>query len=352
MINKKKTKAKMRKSEQKIGNKGQMQIQFNWVYVALVGVIILAIFINIASGIKKSSKTQLEIDAINYFDEIFTSVKASENTESNISLPGMELEIRADKDDCNSYTIKGSSLGGRSTEFTSLFSPHIIKKRVLSYSLGWDMPFRVNYFLYLTSPDFAFVSLGKSNLDLPGHLTFEEVDNSEDYINQNYYQIRFFSFSKDPGRMYLDSSLANLDNDKVTALYIKKNDHTIVFYEKNIDSFEKTGETYFFDEPSLIAALYSENIGSYECNIMKAVKRLNKISEILKQRVELIKKSKRMPICLSSYYDEASGLLDELIRASKMQKLTKSSVEEIISIRDRLKSLNTKINKRSCPTIY
>ena len=327
-------------------------MQFNWIYIALVGVIILAIFINIASGVRKSSKTQLEIDAINYFDEIFTSVQASENTENSITLPGLELEVKTDRDSCNSYTISGSNLGGRSTEFTPLFSPEIIKKRILSYSLGWDMPFRVNYFLYLTSPDVAYVSVGKNEIELPEHITYEEINDVEEYTNENYYMVKFFSFSKDPRKYFLDRSVTELGNNKVSALYIDEGKKSIVFYEKDRDELIKAGETFYFDETTLKAAIYSENLGSYECNMLKAIKRLNKFSIILRQRIDLIKESDLMPLCSKSYYEQADRLLMDLEAASKTEKLTKEIVDKISSIKQQLQKLNTDINKRSCPTVY
>lgn len=314
----------------------------------------MAVFINIASGVRKSSKIKLEIDAINYFDEIFVSVQASENTENSIVLPGLELEVATDEDSCNSYTIEGSSLGGRSTEFVPLFSPSIIKKRILSYSIGWDMPFRVNYFLYLTSPDIAYVSVGDNIIkkDLPEHLTLEKVSNAEEFENQNYYKIKFYSFSKDFTSSYLDNSVVDLKDTDVSALYIDESKKTIIFYEKDQDEFIKTGETYYFDTPTLIAALYSENLGSYECNLLKAIKRLNKFSTILKQRISLIKKSDLMPLCSVSFYDQAESLLSELESVSKTEKITPQLLGKISSVKKELQDLNTNINKRSCPTVY
>ena len=123
-----------------MNKKGQIELQFNWIYVAVVGAILLAIFVSIVGGIKKSARTELEIDAITYFDEIFTSMQGSENTEHSVTLPGLDIKVASTKENCNFYTIDGSSLGGRSTEYVPIFSPNLVKKEILSYSLGWDMP--------------------------------------------------------------------------------------------------------------------------------------------------------------------------------------------------------------------
>ncbi|MFH2019902.1 MAG: hypothetical protein ABIJ34_00660 [archaeon] len=333
--------------------KGQEQIQFNWIYIAVVGAVILLVFINIASGIRKSSKTKLEIDAITYFDEIFTSVQASENTENSITLAGLELEVASDADDCNRYTIKGSDLGGRSTEFVPLFGPNYIKKKILSYSLGWDMPFRVNYFLFLTSPEIAYVSIGNNAIfgELPEHLTKEKVARADDFVNQNYYKVRFFTTNEDM-LSSVDASLRKLNDEDVSAVYVNEGLKTVKYYQKKDGSFEELGETYYLDQTSMLAAIYTENLGAYECNMKKSIRRLNKFSAILKERVKTIQSSNLMPLCISSAYQEAEGMLSELESATDTPEISRAAFSKISSIKERLTALNKELNKKSCPTVY
>lgn len=334
------------------GKKAQVQIQFNWIYIAVIGVIILAIFVNIALGVKKTESTKLSIDAINYFDGIFTSVQASENTENAITLPGLELEVSADEDNCNFYTIKGSDLGGRSTEYVPLFSPNLIKRNILSYSLGWDMPFRVNYFLYLTSPEVAYVSVGSNDIysKLPEHLTSENVDNTLSFENENYYKVKFISSTESPENYNLHNSLNKLKDKDVKALFYS--DGNLKFYEKSGSSFELEGESYYIDDATLIAAVYSENYGTYKCNMEKAIKRMNMFSGILIERVRAIRRSKLMPLCSPEYYNQAEALLTSLSSVTSESEITKEKLSQVKSIKDQLQALNTEINKKSCPTVY
>ncbi|MCM2325426.1 MAG: hypothetical protein NDI94_03100, partial [Candidatus Woesearchaeota archaeon] len=288
-------------------------------------------------------------DAINYFDEIFTSVQASENTENSITLPGLELEVSTDRDSCDFYTIKGSDLGGRSIEYIPLFSPDVIKRSILSYSLGWDMPFRVNYFLFLTSPEVAYVSVGQNPVfsKLPDHLTKEEVDSSVDFKNQNYYKVKFFS-QQDSFEYH--SSLNKIKNGQVKALYYK--DGNLKFYSSDKGSMELEGESYYVDDTTLIAAIYSDSLGDYECNMKKAVRRLNKFAEILKMRSESIRRADRLPLCTVDYYNRAESLLSQLQELTDEDTISKEKLAGIASVRDQLNSLNQEINKKSCPTIY
>jgi len=332
--------------------KAQIQLQFNWIFIGVVGAVVLIIFLSIISGIRKTSEKSLASDALTYYDEIFTSMQSFENTENSPDLLGFELDIDSEEDFCYYYTITGSDLGGRSIEYLPVFSPDNIRTKALSYSLGWDMPFRINYFLYLTSPDIAYVSVGNNEIEesLPNHLTLEKVDDAGDYENQNYYKIRFFSFDNDPSSYNLHRSVRNLDDNQVSAVYFK--DNTIKFYEKDNDEFVLAGETYYIDDSTILAGIYSENLGSYECNLEKAITRINKVSKVLMARLDLIKKSSLLNSCSDSLYSQGENMLFELIKETNKVEITKQSLSNMNTIRSSLQNLNENLNENSCPTIY
>jgi len=356
----------------KKSKKAAIEIQFNWIYIAIAGGIILLLFLNIAAGIRKSSKEQLEYEAINYFDKIFTSMQSSENTENSITLPGMEIEVETAKTDigqCNYYKISKSTKEGQEIKYLPIFSPDIIKKKVLSYSIGWDMPFRVNYFLYLTSPDVAYVFVNDVyNIedDMPDHLTKRSVDSTYDFINQNYYKIRYVAFNEDPNNFQLGSSVKKLkDNDVTLVNIIPETDiygfGKIVFYGKKSSSLEEKGTTYYLDEATLFAAIYSNSYESYQCNMMKSFERLNKLSSLLKERVEVIGNSELVSYCnahpdrckcTSDIYTRASSILNNLQQSTSSFIIQDTSIKNLETIKRDLASLNDEINKKSCPTVY
>ncbi len=343
----------------KITKKGAIEIQFNWIYIAVVGVILLTIFINIAGGIRKGAQQQLAIEAVNIFDEIFTSLQGSEKTEHSITLPGIELELASDDEVCNYYAIKDSDFGRRSTEYLPVFSPNLIKKEILSYSIGWDIPFRTNYFLYLTSPDIAYVYVGQG-LDIidlqdnmPDHLTKEKVNTVPEFINHNYYKVKFISYSS-LDNDEVSRSVAKLSDKDVTGVYINENDKSITYYEKDSDVLTEKSISYYIDDATLFAAIYSDNPGSYECNLKKAMLRINKISNMLVKRIDLITKSNLLPECESetSSYNQAKTLLTQLKDETKTQVVSKNKIQSLINIKEDLQNINNKLNRKSCPTLY
>ena len=331
--------------------RAQVQMQFNWIFVSIAGAVILSIFVGIAIRMNQNSKEQLAYDAINYFDEIFTSVQASENTENEISLPGLDLEIDTDGQACNYYSIAGTDKSEMSIEFTPFFSPHIIKTRILSYALGWDMPFRVNYFIYMTSPRIAYVSVGDNSIkeELPEHLTLIEESEASNFKNENYDQIRFFT-TQDPESFALDDSIKK--SKDVSAIKITESSHSLTFYEYDSGSFSPIGTTYYVDDVTLIAAIYSQSLDSYECNMVKAIKRLNKFSTMLKERANIIKNSDLLSLCSSNAYEQAETLLGEMEQASSSNKIDSNTISTLVSTKTELETINKELNKKSCPTIY
>lgn len=343
----------------KITKKGIIEIQFNWIYIAVVGVILLTIFINIAGGIRKSSQQQLAIEAVNIFDEIFTSLQGSEKTEHLITLPGIELELASDSEVCNYYSIKDSDFGRRSTEYLPVFGPDLIKKEILSYSIGWDIPFRTNYFLYLTSPDIAYVFVGQG-LDIidlydemPNHLTKEKVENALEFINQNYYKVKFISYT-DLNNVDVSRSVGKLKNKDVTGIYINHDEKSLTFYKKDSNILVEVSKSYYIDDTTLFAAIYSDNLGSYECNLKKAMLRTNKISDMLIKRIDKITSSNLLPICESeiSSYNQAKTLLTQLRDETKNQVVNKNKMLTFSNIKNDLQDINSNLNRKSCPTVY
>lgn len=345
----------------KFRKKGSVEIQLNWIYVAVVGGMILLLFVNIAFGIRKSAKERMEYEAIQYFDEIFTSMQGSENTEHSITLPGMDIEVdsaETGEDQCNYYKISNSNKQGQEITYLPIFSPNLIKQKVLSYSLGWDMPFRANYFLYLSSPQTAYVLVNdNSNLydDLPNHLNKKAVESSATFVNQNYYKIKFIFFNEEPGT--ISKSVSKVKDKDVSAINIIPESDIygfgkVKFYTKKGETFVDQGTGYYLDKPTLFGAIYTESYDAYQCNLIKAIDRINKVSKLLKDRVGMIKNSYLLSMCLMSYYDQAYDMLGQVEAQTSELKADESGMRNLYSIKNQLQSLNTEINRKSCPTIY
>jgi hypothetical protein len=338
-----------------------IDIQFNWIYVAIVGAVILLLVGSIVVNIRKSSRQSLEYEAINYFDNIFTSMQSSENTEHSAVIPGMDIEIATpkreeDSEFCDDYRIKGSTIAKKSIEFVPVFSPDVIKKRIVSYALGWDSPFRANYFLLMTSPDIAYAVVGNQPQlmeDLPNLITKKAIGTMSSLSNQNYYKIRYILVNEEPEKV--SGSVGKLKDSEVTAVKIIPESGLydggkVVFYKKKGTGFEEDKTVMYTDMATLFAAIYSETPYSYECNIAKAVRRLSMVSGIIKTRTTAIRAAEMLPMCQALDYGKGYSLLESLEQTTSDYK--KPEMNRILELKRELNSLNTEINRKSCPTLY
>jgi hypothetical protein len=339
----------------KLNKKGVIEVQFNWIYVAVVGVILLSSFITIAVNIRKNSQEKLAFDAITYLDEIFTSLQGSENTEHSITLPGLELELSNDAEVCNYYSVTSTDVGRVSTSHLPVFGPDLIKKNILSFALGWDIPFRTNYFLFLTSPDIVYVFVDANELyaEMPKHLTKQVESTAYDFRNQNYYKVKFISYSS-LNNEALHTSVKKLKDKDVSGIYVDKNTKTLTFYEMNDGVLEQTGQSYYIDKATLYGAVYAENQGGYECNLRKALERLNKVSSLLIKRIDKIMAANLLPQCRNedATYARAKDLLLDINLATESVEITNGKINELNNIKQELQSYNLNLNKKSCPTVY
>ncbi|MEM2139272.1 MAG: hypothetical protein QXM96_03915 [Candidatus Woesearchaeota archaeon] len=156
--------------------------------------------------------------------------------------------------------------------------------------------------------------------------------------------------NKEPESINLPDSVSKLKDSQVNAVKINSLDFgTIDFYEKKGKKFVKKGSSNYYDKETLLAAIYSDNFNSYECNLKKAVLRLNKITKTLIERSLMLYNADILQNCDKQDYIKASELF------KKLEAITEDGIiqeQDFVPVKDELKKLNEKLNKMSCPTIY
>ncbi|MFH0874586.1 MAG: hypothetical protein V1859_01520 [archaeon] len=335
-----------------------IELQFNWIFVLIVSALTLVLTVGIIAAISRSSNEKLANVAVNYFKEIFANIQKSTNREYKLSLEGLSLSVDSEKDFCSKFSVKGSSLEGESIASIPFFSPASINEELLSYSLSWNIPFRANYFLYATGPDVAyvFVTAGGDETSVlfdnsPKGISKIKVQAGAGFVNSNFKSIRFISNSD---ISVIDQSVSRLNDKQVSFIKIESAANKVKYHIKSGNVFALEAESYYFDTPSLLAAIYSDNAGSYECNMLKAVKRLGYEAQIVKARIAPI---------IAGYYDkcnsleqkyhDAEALLDEITPLTVgADSLSASLVSELRAKSDALSAINNDINELGCPTIY
>jgi len=109
-------------------NKAQLELQFNWIFVLIVGAILLTFFFTLIGGQSKSNE---EIIAINFAERMKTILDASEQQPGTIKLyerlPPLSLTFTCDSsEDVYNYVIRGAD--SVDTKYNLFFSPRELNK--------------------------------------------------------------------------------------------------------------------------------------------------------------------------------------------------------------------------------
>jgi hypothetical protein len=380
----------------RLTRKGVIEIQFNWIYVLIVGAIILGFFVILANNIRKTSQESLNFDILNYLDEIFVGIETSSQVEHNIKLPDTDIVL-----DCHHYTISRSEKEGNSLQNRVVFGPDLLKKEIASYTLYWEMPFKTSFFLFLTSKEVQYVvidddpdtqSLADSLVEeLPRNMNLyfkdlegrELISDIDDYNEGNHYKIRFITFD-DPSSLTISDDIIGRTKPKdVSLIYIEPETmftdgtsrrrfpegygKTRFYRLRNDLSFERDGsadEAYtsavdlelgYFNKASLLGAIFSQDAYTYDCNMAKGLTRLSLMSLILEKRIDEIAASDIDPDCID-ILNEARESLIEINSNTAQQIVLYDSLKDLYSriyeSPDSLSEYNQQLQRLSCPLIY
>ena len=288
--------------------RGIVAVQFNWIFVLIVGALIILFFIVMVKRQGDISEEKSQIDIRSKFKTILVSAKQSTGTLFSMYLPKTELEFG-----CNGFSVAGTS----SVDLGEVFAPDLIKSSknmIYLWALDWNIPYKVSSFVYLTSPDVRYIIVGDNEAEaralyhmLPDNVTkgYLPVDASPDPIvvnNLNNYKVRFIFFNPVTGSR-LQTTFPKTKNSDITALYIDSDGACsspdafdgcgeVTYYVSNgntfSDSVEGYGKTYYLKKELLFGAIFSENKELYECTLQKALVSAKIVSEIYQNRTEYL----------------------------------------------------------------
>lgn len=331
---------------------------------------------------KQVSESKLAINVLTDLQTLTTGAELSSNTYSNITSKGNILKFSCVDCDCNYNLQNILSPSPVSYNGRALFAPSLVKgDHIITFSLDWNMPFKVTNFLFLTSDKIRYVFPNRgSNSNF-----FKMIQDAlhkgmyvsdlmgATYTNQNEQKVRFVFFDEtSPIEVSVGNAQAlntkNLNYQDITAVNIIPSSNPLVgkveFYRKNPRSqqFELLNTFPYLDLPSLIAAIVVDDPDLYRCPMADAVKRLHYASQSYQGRLGELKTYYsdlgHQDIKCSSRYEFAENPLGQIITNSevKFESLTEDNLEKIYSSAfsesTGLAFHNNRLQIFSCPEVY
>ncbi|MBI2136592.1 hypothetical protein HYU06_05980 [Candidatus Woesearchaeota archaeon] len=308
--------------KKRLSKKADVEIQINWIFILIVGGIILIFFIGLITKQKTVSTTKLNINIRESLDTIFTSSQVASGTANLINTPELEVDF-----DCDNYYVGefDSGINKPLGKTRIIFVPDRLEgKQLITWSLEWNMPYKIVDFLYIIPKEMRYVFIFNTDDEKsfaeeiaslmpkdvkPEVISVNEISNLE-YTNN--YKTRLVSFVNQPLSAQLNPSFEKKDlsyvsivpdsNSKesgkvVFAVYSKNpaNNAYDFSYARNTQDASTFPYIDYNPEfvtekryPTLLGAIITDSIDIYECMLKKALKRHSYITSIYNGRVDKI----------------------------------------------------------------
>ncbi|MCA9477613.1 MAG: hypothetical protein KC535_00515 [Nanoarchaeota archaeon] len=314
-----------------ISKKAQLQIQFNWIFVIIVGSILLIFFFGLINNQSKTTDQRISISQSKYFETVITATGQKVGTLKEYDIPGLEVDFTCDaQGQVYDYSVEG--LPARDTKYDIIFTQdQLIGDDIQAWTQIWETPFQAGTFLYLTNSKQGYIfynyskSVGLPDAttqfeelyeDFPHNISVELVDDDrflfEDALKRNYESYTYiFLKGEEPS---LDSDLID-ESKKNLIILIQQGEGTTSLFDYGTVSFLSLSQyqefllklrgagddeqeqeaayawlnqysSSYLGKASLYGSIFSEDKEVYECNMQKAFTRLRLVTNLYYERVD------------------------------------------------------------------
>ncbi len=302
-------------------NKAQLQIQFNWIFVLIIGSVLLIFFFALINQQSKSTDDRISISQSKYFETVITATAQKVGTLKEYSIPNLEVRFECDTR-TNSYGYTVENLPSRDAKYDIIFTKEtLIGDNIQTWTQIWEVPFKAATFLYITNSNQGYIFYNHSAFSsvlsesttqfkdlyggFPKNISVELVDEEfsfHDVVGRNYESNTYiFLYGEEPRNVEFNEKADNKiivlrrgeDSfslfDYGDAYYFSDEEYNAFwngFYttpteEELADKYAtRTAYSSYLGKASLYGTIFSENSTVYECNMHKAFSRLQLVTRL------------------------------------------------------------------------
>ena len=307
--------------------KSQVSSQFNWIFVLIVGGMFLVMFFTMSTRQSTAADTRISAIALSGISTIFESARTGTSLSSVVNVPNIEIRFTCETGLFNSDNIYSDyRVGTLSRRIPALptFAPGTLSgDDLVTWTVSWDMPFKVMNFLFLANsmtrfflyfPEDEFPELKRainnsfsSNIR---HMFIDSLDEIADYNDDHSIIVVFTSDDSNDFVDEMDISLEDIFEKDARILQVVPDSNYLFGY---VDYYDKRkshqSRTTYFGLASLYGAMFSPSSDFYECSMLKAMKRFQRVSCVYKQKYSAMRETYERPACMVPY-DAALNTID------------------------------------------
>tara|TARA_Y100000310_G_scaffold345815_1_gene470411 strand:- start:26111 stop:27085 length:975 start_codon:yes stop_codon:yes gene_type:complete len=270
--------------------KAQISPVFKYIFIAIVGAMVLAFFVRFAfQQIDVGTKLNTIKVAIT-LDHNLDAFSVSKSSDKDLDL-GTNTNVLFNHLICNTIALEG---GNNIKTNKIIFSPQKIQGRsIQAWTFGWFYPFHVTNFFYLSNPKAVYYLVYDSFSE---EVVEEFFDKNNIYNIPSRFNVRKIAINKVNAQLvssleprfdfvkfifFTNPNIRSSDKIKVVSI----GPDVITFYEDTQKNEVNLGNEF------ILGAIFTEDYDSYLCNFKSAVNDLKIISGLyLDKRSEILSK--------------------------------------------------------------
>lgn len=329
--------------------RAQADIQFNWIFILVVGTIILIFFFAIVVKQRESSQKASDMYASRQIENIISSAESIKNAITEVSVTKTDISF-----ECNKMRVGSSAQ--KQLNSIQIYAPgRINTDKLWVWTDSWSAPYRVTNFIYILSPkNIKYVFTGdcsegslckKVSQEMPREagITISQDPGTEQL--SSFDRVRIVYFGSSAGDVPL--ALQRKENSAITALTVDGDDvyGGLKFYKKKKDQFTLAGEISYYQPSMLYGAIVTDDFMIYSCVLDNTFKRLKIVSDVYESRTSALESYYNAGTCRDKMY-EAKGIISFIKGYGK---------EDMDDLKDKAKALdavNSIAISSSCTAIY
>ena len=351
--------------------KGAIEVSFNWIFIMIAGAAILLFFISLVQTQREKSEINIALTVKTELKSILTGATLSEARQLDIDLPKIHLKFICEYYDCDTFDTSdnpscysqyeiGETGINEQTPSQILFAPsEITGKKILAWTLAWNVPFYVTNLLYVTGTNVKYIFVNDGDNSIRVYNEFPEKTNKfllsaddiqyEDSEGNNNFKFIFTNI--EPGSVIISEEILDATKpENINAIKINSNLKQINFYKIENGFFVFEDAISYLTDAEIYAAIFSDNIDFYSCNMQKSFNRLYLITKVLVGRSNKLYNDPETPARCKGLYDTLTNGLANIEMDSKI--FSDMSIRNINTAMNYLQNANLGTQETSCALIY
>ncbi len=353
------------KTELNKNTRGIIDVQFNWVFIAIVGSIIFIFIITIAFSQKSSAEKQADIQISNQITTLLKGKQQSSDVYSEIKFPVKDISFKCEQLGNESYfSFKIANAERTILPSEVIFAPKDSNtNKLIVWTQAFTTGFPVNIFSYVTTPDAIILIIKDAPIapntkgyaevlseNLPSNITHKIIILSDlnDGKYKGYKNKKIICFNKDCGATITDYNYLQITpkSQDSSEIFIYGN---VTFYKQGIATLPPYKKPLpYITKAGLYGAIFSDTPEYYSCQMQRAINHYEIKRNITEKRLLLIKKDIKNGDC----QNKIQVILDDNFYKYNKVEFNYNNITALHLNTINLDMRNIDLGLSNCPKMY